>query len=118
MGNIKLVFPPPQNWQDFEQFTKGVVDIIWEQEGWQIYGRPGQAQSGIDVFGYDNKLRFTGIQCKKKDITNPEGQFLTNSLLTESLITKEIKAAQKIKSPSLERLIFPQLHHEIQAFKT
>src|SRR5690348_15047302 len=96
MGNLKLIFPPPQNWQDFEQFVKGVVDVIWEQEGWQIYGRPGQAQSNIDVFGYDNKRKFTGIQCKKKDITDAEGQFLSISLLTEDLIKREIKGAEKI----------------------
>ena len=106
MGNLKLIFPPPQHWQEFEQFVKGVVDTIWEQVGWQIYGRPGQIQSGIDIFGYDDKRRFTGIQCKKKEITDAEGQFLTISLLTEAGIKKEVKAAEKIKDPSLERLIF------------
>lgn len=106
MGNIKLTLLPPQNWQDFEILLKGMIDVIWQQEGWQIYGRPGQGQSGIDLFGYDNKSKFTGIQCKKKKTTDSDGILLTNSLLTKKLITDEIKEADKIKDPSLERYIF------------
>jgi hypothetical protein len=97
---------PPQNWQDFEKFLKGLVDVIWKQESWQSYGRPGQGQSGIDLYGYDEQRRFTGIQCKKKNQTNSEGELLTNSLLTKKLIEEEISSAEKIKDPKLERLIF------------
>ena len=106
MGNLTLTYLPPQNWQDFEKLLKGVVDVIWPQEGWQNYGRPGQDQSGIDLYGYDGQRKFTGIQCKKKDQTSSEGKLLTNSLLTKKLITYETTSAEKIKDPQLERLIF------------
>ncbi len=106
MGNIKTTYLPPQNWQDFETLMKGVIDVIWQQDGWQLYGRPGQSQSGIDLYGYDNKNRFTGIQCKKKNQTDSEGILLTNSLLTRELIETEIRSAEKIDNPSIKRYIF------------
>jgi len=106
MGNLALTFLPPQNWQEFEKFLKGLVDVIWKQEGWQIYGRPGQSQSGIDLYGYDEKGKFTGIQCKKKNQTDSEGKLLANSLLTKQLIEQEISLAERIDNPKLERLIF------------
>lgn len=103
---MTLNFLPPQNWQDFENFVKGTVEVIWDQQGWHLYGRQGQAQSGIDIFGYDNKQNFVGIQCKKRVQTNSNGEILKNSLLTRSLIQDEIKSALKINSPSLDKLIF------------
>ena len=106
MGNLTPTYLPPQNWTDFEKLLKGVVDVIWKQEGWQIYGRGGQNQSGIDLFGYDDEKRFTGIQCKKVSQTNSDGQLLSISLLTERTIRKEIENAEKIDNPKLERLIF------------
>jgi hypothetical protein len=106
MGNIPLTFLPPQNFQDFEKLLKGLVDVIWKQEGWQIYGRAGQKQLGIDLYGYDEQGRFTGIQCKKKNQTNDEGKLLTKSLLTKTLINAEIISAESIDNPKLERLIF------------
>ena len=106
MGNLLITYLPPQNWQDFEKMLKGIVDVIWPQEGWQNYGRAGQNQSGIDLYGYDAQKRFTAIQCKKKDPIDSEGKLLTNSLLTEKLINDEITAAENIENPSLEKLIF------------
>lgn len=100
-----MMLPPPQNWQDFEKLMRGVVDVIWKQQGWQQYGRPGQAQSGVDLFGYDNNNRFTGIQCKKVNTTNDQGELLKTGLLTDKIIRKEIKAAEKIDQPKLERFI-------------
>ncbi|MFH6991827.1 hypothetical protein [Flavobacterium sp. FlaQc-48] len=106
MGNIIPTYLPPQNWQDFEKLLKGLVDVIWAQEGWQFYGRTGQNQSGIDLFGYDEEGRFTAIQCKKVSLTNSDGQLLSNSLLTEKIIRTEIENAEKIDEPKIERLIF------------
>lgn len=106
MGNLPLILLPPQNWQDFEKLIKGVVEVIWNQQGWHSYGRPGQAQSGIDLYGYDDRNQFTAFQCKMKSITNPDGVLLAHSLLTKALIDEEIKAAELIERPSLDRFIF------------
>lgn len=99
-------FLPPQNWTDFEKFLKGLVDVIWKQEGWQLYGRSGQKQNGIDLIGYDDSRRYTAIQAKKISNVNPHGQMMKHSTLTEAIITKEIENAEKIDNPKLERLIF------------
>ena len=66
---MTLNFLPPQNWQDFEKFVKGTVEVIWKQRGWQIYGRSGQKQSGIDIYGYDNKneLKEVKLESTQKD---------------------------------------------------
>ena len=105
MGNIPVVFLPPQDWQVFEKMLRGIVEVIWDQYGWQNYGRPGQSQSGIDIYGYNNKHQVVGIQCKKKDQTNSEGTILSNSLLTKKHIEKEISLADKLKNPSLDKFI-------------
>src|SRR5690606_27178664 len=89
-----------------EKFIRGVVDVIWKQEGWQIYGRQGQSQTGIDLYGYDEQGRVTAIQCKKKNLTNANGKLLTNSLLTKKLIETEIASVEKISQPKIQRLIF------------
>lgn len=105
MGNFDLTLLPPQKWEDFESFLKGLVDVIWKDEGWQLYGRKGQKQNGIDLIGYDEKRRLTGIQAKKVINTSSQGQLLNYSLLTEDIIKKEIINAENF-SPQLERLIF------------
>ncbi|WEA01175.1 hypothetical protein [Mucilaginibacter sp. SJ] len=106
MGNITASLLPPQTWQEFEKLTKGVVDVIWPQHGWHHYGSQGQSQSGIDIFGYDHNNNFTGFQCKKKSLTSSNGELLNHSLLTKALIDSEIIAAEEIKNPSLDQLIF------------
>lgn len=103
---MTLNFLPPQNWQDFEKFVKGTVEVIWKQRGWQIYGRSGQKQSGIDIYGYDDNQNYVGIQCKKKSQIDSDGQLLKNSMITESLIEKEIESAKEISKPKLDKLIF------------
>jgi hypothetical protein len=106
MGNLSLTYLPPQNWQDFEKFVRGVVDVIWKQEGWQSYGRPGQDQAGIDLFGYDEQRQFAAIQCKKRNLTNSSGRLLTNSLLTQKLFEADLAVADAVDDPKIKRLIF------------
>lgn len=106
MGNINITYLPPENWQDFEKFVRGVVDVIWEQHGWHNYGRPGQRQAGIDLYGYDNNGKFTAIQCKKKSPISPDGEILKASTITQKDIEAEIASAEKIEDPKIERLIF------------
>lgn len=106
MGSLSLTYLPPQGWQDFEKFVRGVVDIIWKQEGWQNYGRLGQNQAGIDLFGYDEAGNFSAIQCKKRSLTNSSAKILTNSLLTQKLFEADIAVADLIDNPKISRLIF------------
>lgn len=106
MSYLHLQLYPPQNWQDFEIMMKGVAEIIWDQRSWHHYGRGGQAQSGIDLYGYDQHNRCIGIQCKRKTKTNPSGQLLDYSLLTEYELDAEARSAKNIVDPVLYELIF------------
>ena len=56
----------PANWQDFQIFIKDLLNEKYEG-GFDIYGRNGQAQDGVDVLGrfYNNTI---GTQCKRLDI--------------------------------------------------
>ena len=56
-------YPKPANWQDFQRFMK---DLLNEKYGggFDVYGRIGQRQDGIDVLGRSNK-DVIGVQCRK-----------------------------------------------------
>ena len=106
MSSLPITFNPPQNWQDFEKLLLGLAEVKWEQSGYQMYGRSGQDQSGIDIYGYDNEKIFIGIQCKLKSDTDKDGKLLTSSLLKESMVKDEIAKAEKISKPKIERYLF------------
>lgn len=56
-------FSRPTNWQDFEIFMKDFFNEKYGN-GFDRYGREGQAQHGIDILGsHDGKN--IGIQCKR-----------------------------------------------------
>lgn len=72
----------PANWQDFQIFIKDLLNEKYD-EGFDVYGRNGQAQEGIDILGrfHNNTI---GVQCKRLD-----------KKLTMRLITNEILKTDK-----------------------
>lgn len=56
--------PPPKSWDEFEDITLAAVKLRWKSANFQRNGRNGQKQDGVDVFGYDDKGRHIGVQCK------------------------------------------------------
>lgn len=100
MPAIEVEIAPPLNWQDFERLTLDIAKLLWKDDYAQRHGRQGQAQAGVDVYGYNHVSgEFVGIQCKKKNQSNaPSGQ------LTVAEIDTEIDAA-KMFSPKLDRFI-------------
>jgi tetratricopeptide (TPR) repeat protein len=60
--------PKPKNWQDFERQTRELFACVLNDPNTQLNGRQGQAQNGVDVFGYRNKdiNCLVGVQCKEK----------------------------------------------------
>jgi hypothetical protein len=57
--------PLPQNWQEFENIVRDALANHWQSPSLQKNGRPGQNQSGVDIYGPDYLGRLVGIQCKK-----------------------------------------------------
>jgi len=68
MQTIPKTYYPPRNWQDFENL---ILDIAkYKIEGdFDKYGREGQSQDGVDIWGRDKKYKSIGIQCKYKKRT-------------------------------------------------
>ncbi|MCP3994881.1 MAG: NACHT domain-containing protein [bacterium] len=80
-----LQIPPPENWQDFESLCCDLWRELWQDPNAQRYGREGQEQSGVDIFGRPRQgTEWAGIQCKLK-----------NQLLGKRLKRKEIEMEVK-----------------------
>ena len=83
----------PKSWDEFEDMVADIVKIEYGDPLAARYGRTGQRQDGIDIFGNSEKLPKFGIQCKnKEDISKEE-------------ILEQIKEAEHFQ-PSLNYLIF------------
>ncbi len=86
--------PSPKSWEEFEEITLDALKAKWDSPNLQKNGRIGQAQAGVDIYGYDNLYNQAGIQCKKYD-----------KELTLKIINEEIANAEKF-TPSLDVLYF------------
>ena len=84
MGNIAVDIFPPAYWQDFERLTLDIAKIQWKDDYAERHGREGQAQGGVDIFGYNHSAKEqTGIQCKKRALkAKPSHESPSNTLLT------------------------------------
>lgn len=100
MPAIEVEIAPPVNWQDFERLTLDVAKVLWKDDYAERHGRQGQAQAGVDVYGYNFTSRESvGIQCKKKNQSE-----VPSKQLTHKEIDTEIESAKKF-SPKLDRFI-------------
>lgn len=88
---------PPANWQDFEKLCHDLYQEVWGDPNAVRHGRTGQPQAGVDIYGYDRKGRFTGIQCKGKDAG-------LGAEVTEKELKDEVDKA-KTFSPKLDVFI-------------
>jgi len=102
MGTLILSFPPPRNWQDFEQLTKDVAKYRLAGD-FENYGRQGQAQDGVDVYGWDKNDINTGLQCKHKGHTPSTVKKIVTSVTTNT-IDAEVSLADSF-TPKLDRFI-------------
>lgn len=99
---MTLSFPPPKNWDDFESLTSQVARYKLAGE-FDRYGRQGQKQSGVDIYGYDYEDVLTGIQCKHKgNAKSRSGKVVTD--LTDKMIDGEVRLADNF-NPALKVFI-------------
>ena len=99
---MTLSFPPPKNWQDFETLTKDVAKFKLAGN-FENYGRLGQSQSGVDIYGLDYENRNTGIQCKHKASAKSSSSKIVTEVKVD-VIDKEIALADTF-IPHLEVFI-------------
>lgn len=76
--------PIPSDWQEFEKIVLAYSKIRWPDNEFNINGRLGQTQNGVDIFGHRNNGTPIGIQCKH--ISKP---------ITKGIIKKEVTKASK-----------------------
>lgn len=105
---------PPQNWDEFEQLCHGLwVEQLSDPET-KIHGRRGQAQNGVDVYGYDHKAgtgELVAVQCKGKD------NYLERNV-TEDELREEVRKAISFQ-PAISKFILATTGNRdanIQAF--
>ncbi|MFH1311475.1 MAG: hypothetical protein ABIH65_03660 [Nanoarchaeota archaeon] len=85
--------PIPKSWDEFEDIISDIVKFEYEDPFATRYGRTGQRQNGIDIFGNSKKLPKFGVQCRNKENINKKE------------ILEEIKKAEQFRPP-LKYLIF------------
>ncbi len=89
-------FPRPKDEEEFQEIIRDLYAAHWKDDNVQIYGRSGQTQHGVDVYGYPNKSTLCfGIQCKVRNLGE----------LTKAKIEIEIKKARNFKE-KLDTYIF------------
>lgn len=95
MSSITQYFQPPLYWQQFEDLTAGVFSAVYRDPKPTKFGRPGQAQNGVDVYGHENgNGRLIGIQCKRMDERDLNNQPQPGGAITRKLLDREIKEAR------------------------
>jgi hypothetical protein len=89
--------PRPKSWDEFEDIVWDLYVRLWSDPSAQRYGRSGQAQQGVDIYGQPGHLggQYAGIQCKRYDAGN----------LTQAKIEAEIAKAETFDPPLAEYLI-------------
>lgn len=93
MSQLKIYLPPPANWQDFQMLVKDIAAVRYDPATVIEYGRQGQRQDGVDVYGQDFFAKKIGTQCKE-----------TKTRLTEKIIREEATKATAFK-PKLDLFI-------------
>ncbi len=83
--------PKPKNWQDLETLCLAIWKKEWNTKSFKTYGRPGQHQDGVDIYGrYDDGVDYGAIQCKCKE---------EEKKLTEKIIIAEVNKAKLFDPP-------------------
>jgi len=82
------VLPKPKDWNEFEDICLSSSKLRWENPNFTRFGRAGQKQDGVDIYGNDNLGQLMGVQCKN-----------TLHSLTESIIDSEIVKAESFTPP-------------------
>jgi hypothetical protein len=88
--------PTPKSWDEFEDITWEIYKRKWQDNHAQRYGRSGQPQNGIDIYGQEKSSdKYIGVQCKR----------YKDKQLTKKIIQAEIVKAECFPSPLSEYII-------------
>ncbi|WP_439408578.1 hypothetical protein ACNJX9_09640 [Bradyrhizobium sp. DASA03076] len=82
---------PPPSWDKFEEICADLFSRIWKDNQLVRYGRAGQRQHGVDIYGKDDGAD-AAVQCKGK-------RDWPTTKLTIPEIDAEIQEAKKFEPP-------------------
>lgn len=97
MGSGPQFFQPPLHWQQFEDMTAGLLREVYDVPNAQQYGRPGQAQDGVDVYGTSRRFGRIGIQCKRLADLDGNGNPYPGGPITRAFLRKEAGESLRFK---------------------
>jgi tetratricopeptide (TPR) repeat protein len=62
--------PKPKSWDEFEDIVADLYKRLWDDPHAKRYGRTGQAQQGVDIYGRPAYLEggYAGVQCKRYEV--------------------------------------------------
>lgn len=102
MGRISQSFFPPRYWQEFEDLTQAVFIWVFSDPSPSKFGRPGQSQDGVDVFGRSKYTQgIVGIQCKRMEERDERNDPFPGGVITRRILRDEYKKALRFR-PELE----------------
>jgi hypothetical protein len=88
--------PKPKYWDEFEDIVWEIYTRRWQDPHAQRYGRSGQAQKGVDIYGQQSgSNKYVAVQCKR----------YKDNKLNLKTITSEIAKAEEFSSPISEYII-------------
>jgi hypothetical protein len=88
--HVNADYPPPKNWQQFEELCADIYAADWGDPTLQRYGRGGQSQHGVDIVARHGNRWPVGLQCRRKS------RWPVTSL-TVGEIDKTVKEARKFR---------------------
>jgi hypothetical protein len=84
---------PPKSWEELEEICADLFGREWKDNNTTRYGRQGQRQNGVDIYGRPDGKNYAGVQCKGRSKWPPDP-------LTTADIDEEVAKA-KAFSPKL-----------------
>ncbi|CAN7759696.1 hypothetical protein LJR257_006805 [Ensifer adhaerens] len=92
--SIYQFYQPPLYWQQFEDLAVELLREVYRLPDAQAFGRPGQAQYGVDVFGTSDEHGLIALQCKRMSDTDKNGNPYPGGTISRKFL---FDAAEEIK---------------------
>jgi len=96
MGTVSQFFQPPLYWQQFEELAIGMLREVYDVPTAQAYGRAGQAQLGVDVYGM-SRFGMIGVQCKRLTDLDHNGDPYPGGVISRPYLNRAAKDALEFR---------------------
>jgi|GEM_PF-961808 len=97
LPTVNQFFQPPLYWQQFEDLANGLLGEVYDIPDAQPFGRPGQAQDGVDVFGRSKRYGLIGVQCKRLTDLDEQGSPYPGGPVSRKLLRDEAAKSLNFK---------------------